>query len=1542
LTGPAITEAAAGEIGLGTIVLSAPAGFEFNTAATVTVLVTGSSPANRNINDIASGTSVAATVTANTITFTVTAVSTRVNTLTWNGIQVRPTAATPLAGGNITHTGTSTIAGVTGATNFGTLSEYTSTPECILTTPTVPSVTTHAATALTVSGATLNGTVSSNLAATTASFEYGLTTGYGSTVAATPASLPADAVNTAISAPLTGLVCGTTYHFRAKGVSSVGTSYGGDLTFTTSACPPQVTLTPASGGSAVPSNTAPSCGAAGTWTTLTGPVVAETAAAQIGAGTLVLSAPAGFEFNPAAAVTIRLTGSGNRNNNINNRPNGTAMATTVTASTITFTVNAGQLSVVANTLTWQNIQVRPTLYTPLASGNITHTGTSTIVGVTNGATNFGTLTEAASTPLCHTAPTAITGAATGITFDTATLNGTVSSNGADTTVSFQWGLTTAYGETIPAIPGLLLASAVGTPVSADLIGVNCNTLFHYRVVATNSAGTSYGADQTLTTGACTAPFPPTACAATRYGEDLGCTSADVGLTNIAIAPTILQTSCVSGAPVTLDLDLTINFSSPDRYDVGIFIANDGKLPTVLPANGGSGSCSVDVLPITPPPSGYTFPDLDGAPQGTLDTCGDGNNSIDDSLTPGGTVPLGDGVKRMTGVTLPCYASPASGGKLFVPFVVTWDSKRSPLGFLCTSNQHPVPNTKSRCSAPASSVSINVVVLPVVTKSNGGTQINPGANTTYTVTITNNSGGTLLDMVFTDPAVTDPLTPLTVSSVSCASNGGATCPAMTSAAMIAAMQGAGIPIPSASLPSTQTTTSSLTFTINATLAGTASVGSHLINTASVSVGGNIVSATDDDLIVIAPSVAKSFAPSTIAENAASLLTVTLTNPTASDVTAVSFSDIYPAGLTNAATANGTTTCGGTVTAANNGNSLALSGGSIPANGSCTVTANVTSAAAGSYTNSTGVVTHAAGSIPAASAVLTVNVAVFGAFNACDVGTPCTNTSGYISTKIAGAPFSLDIVALNTNGTRNTNYSNTVIVELLDASNNGGTLDSYNCRSTWTVIATLAPNPSFSPANNGLLSVGPFTVPEAWRDVRVRVRNAGGPARIGCSTDNFAIRPASIAISASDTDWQTAGLVRALNNADAAGAIVHKAGQPFTVTATALNAAAITTANYAGTPALTVGDCTPGGTACTASLGTFALGVPSTFASGVLASNVASYSEAGAFSLTLQDTTFASVDALDTAPSCAGYYVCSAATAVGRFVPDHFAVASLPVTEACATAAPFTYLGQDGFVTAFTLEAQNAGGSPTLNYSAATGLAKLPISTAWGANPGFIFSASAWNPAQPAGAALAASTSVPLVTSSLPWVAGSATFSARHQISRPTGLAAPTMVTVSVLPVDADGVTVAAAVPVGTSVQRFGRLRLSNAFGSSAPLLMPVEAQYWSGMSWVKNSDDSCTALAAGNLLLDPVGWPAPAPFTLAGGGGDISLAPTGPGSVSICADLGADPVGGVICLAATSAAMPWLQSRWPPGSAYDNDPSARATFGIYAPETRKTIHIREQF
>ena len=101
------------------------------------------------------------------------------------------------------------------------------------------------------------------------------------------------------------------------------------------------------------------------------------------------------------------------------------------------------------------------------------------------------------------------------------------------------------------------------------------------------------------------------------------------------------------------------------------------------------------------------------------------------------------------------------------------------------------------------------------------------------------------------------------------------------------------------------------------------------------------------VIAAPTAAKSFAPASIAPNATSVLTIVLTNPNAIAITGAAFTDNYPAGLVNTAAPQYRATtgagCVGTVTAAAGGNTLTLSGGTIPAFASCTITVNVTAAA-----------------------------------------------------------------------------------------------------------------------------------------------------------------------------------------------------------------------------------------------------------------------------------------------------------------------------------------------------------------------------------------------------------------------------------------------------------------------------------------------------------------------------------------------------------------------------------------------------------------------
>ena len=82
------------------------------------------------------------------------------------------------------------------------------------------------------SSVTLNGTVNANHLSTDVSFEYGTTTGYGQSVAATPGFVTGN-TSVSISANVTGLKPGTAYHFRIKAENSLGITYSSDAVFTT-------------------------------------------------------------------------------------------------------------------------------------------------------------------------------------------------------------------------------------------------------------------------------------------------------------------------------------------------------------------------------------------------------------------------------------------------------------------------------------------------------------------------------------------------------------------------------------------------------------------------------------------------------------------------------------------------------------------------------------------------------------------------------------------------------------------------------------------------------------------------------------------------------------------------------------------------------------------------------------------------------------------------------------------------------------------------------------------------------------------------------------------------------------------------------------------------------------------------------------------------------------------------------------------------------------------------------------------------------------
>ncbi|PYI46932.1 MAG: hypothetical protein DMF11_07460, partial [Verrucomicrobia bacterium] len=120
-----------------------------------------------------------------------------------------------------------------------------------------------------------------------------------------------------------------------------------------------------------------------------------------------------------------------------------------------------------------------------------------IVATNSSGTTHGS--DTTFTTLSLTGPAIVTtNPATNVLNSSATLNGTVDPHGLSTSVQFQYGTTTSYGSTTAS------QTKTGNTyqnVSANITGLNASTTYHFRIVATNSAGTTHGGDRTFTTAA---------------------------------------------------------------------------------------------------------------------------------------------------------------------------------------------------------------------------------------------------------------------------------------------------------------------------------------------------------------------------------------------------------------------------------------------------------------------------------------------------------------------------------------------------------------------------------------------------------------------------------------------------------------------------------------------------------------------------------------------------------------------------------------------------------------------------------------------------------------------------------------------------------------------------------------------------------------------------------------------------------------------------------------------------------------------------------
>jgi uncharacterized repeat protein (TIGR01451 family) len=256
-----------------------------------------------------------------------------------------------------------------------------------------------------------------------------------------------------------------------------------------------------------------------------------------------------------------------------------------------------------------------------------------------------------------------------------------------------------------------------------------------------------------------------------------------------------------------------------------------------------------------------------------------------------------------------------------------------------------------------SASIAVVAPPVIAKVFTPTTIPLNGTTTLTFTVTNPAANTVAEtgVAFTDALPTGLLVS-TPNGLSNTCNGTATAVAGSTS----------ISLTSGSIA----VNTSCTVAVNVT--GTTSGQYTNTSGAVTSTNGGAGNTASANLTVAsAPTITKAFGAATLPLNGATSLTFNISNPNAGvALTGVAFTDNLPAGLVVATPNSLSSTCGGTATAVSGAGSASLSGGTLAASASCTISLNVQATTAGVKNNSVQITSTEGGTGNTSNASITV--------------------------------------------------------------------------------------------------------------------------------------------------------------------------------------------------------------------------------------------------------------------------------------------------------------------------------------------------------------------------------------------------------------------------------------------------------------------------------------------------------------------------------------------------------------------------------------------
>jgi hypothetical protein len=480
------------------------------------------------------------------------------------GVRTPTSGGFSLGGGNTAVPYTGPIVGLTAGTtyfycaiasngigtSFGVVLSFT--------TAAAPTVTTVAASGVSSSVATLNGSANPNQSAATGYFRYSATNpgtcddSFGTRAPATGGtSLGAGASAVAFNQPITGLSTGVTYYYCAIAANAVGTRFGTVLMFTTSAVPAVITdattlitsTTATLNGNANPNLTTAtgwfrySTTNPGTCSDSFGTRAPTSGGTALGAGSAPvaysraitgLTASTTYYYCALASNTLG-TGFGAVQSFTTAGPptvtTDAATAVSTTAATLNGTANPNATT----TTGWfRYATTNPGTCndtfgtrTPVSGGSALGAGTTpvaysqTVATFAPGTTYFycaiaqsslGTRFGAVLSFTTQQGPSVTTAAATAVSANGATLNGTANPNGNAAIGWFRYSTTSpgtcndTFGTRAPTASGAALgAGSAAVPYSEVIIGLTAGTTYFVCAIASNAIGTSFGAVLSFTT-----------------------------------------------------------------------------------------------------------------------------------------------------------------------------------------------------------------------------------------------------------------------------------------------------------------------------------------------------------------------------------------------------------------------------------------------------------------------------------------------------------------------------------------------------------------------------------------------------------------------------------------------------------------------------------------------------------------------------------------------------------------------------------------------------------------------------------------------------------------------------------------------------------------------------------------------------------------------------------------------------------------------------------------------------------------------------------